>query len=242
MTELFISAIAIGFLGSLHCVGMCGGLVSALCMTRPKLWWPGLLSYQLGRILIYTTLGFIAGLFGTSLGEFSWFKQAQWLITLLAGGLMVLFACYLGGWLPDPFSRLTAKISKATGMSYWMKRASSSNRLDAWFIVGALNGLLPCGLVYAGLALSLTVTSPFQGAMVMLLFGLGTIPAMLAVPSLLRAMTPNKRGNFLKIAALLLIILGIFTMLRGNLHHDHSQTNHSIGAEMENHDDHAHHH
>lgn len=238
MIELFIAAIAIGFFGSLHCVGMCGGLVSALCMARPKLWWPGLLSYQLGRVFTYVILGFIAGLLGSSLGEFSWFKQAQWLITLLAGGLMILFACYLGGWLPDPFSRLTAKISQATGMSYWMKKASSNHRMDAWFVVGALNGLLPCGLVYAGLALSLTVTSPFQGAMLMLLFGLGTVPAMLAVPALLRTMTPAKRGQFLKVAALLLIILGLLTMLRGNLHqHDHSATN-----QTESHDSHAHHH
>ena len=242
MIDLFILAIAIGFFGSLHCVGMCGGLVSALCMTRPKLWWPGLLSYQSGRIFTYTILGFIAGLLGTSLGDLGWFKQAQWLLTLLAGGLMILFACYLGGWLPDPFSRLTAKISRASGLSYWMKKASGGNRLDAWLIIGLLNGLLPCGLVYAGLALSLTATSPFQGAMVMLLFGLGTIPAMLTVPSLLRAMTPNKRGKFLKIAALLLMILGIFTMLRGNLHHDHSQTNHSMGTEMESHSNHAHPH
>ncbi len=225
MTELFISAFVIGFFGSLHCVGMCGGLVSALCMARPKLWWPGLLSYQLGRIFTYVILGLIAGLVGTSLGEFSGFKQAQWLLTLFAGGLMILFACYLGGWLPDPFSKLTAKISRATGMTYWMKKASSSHRLDAWLVVGLLNGLLPCGLVYAGLALSLTATAPFQGALIMLLFGLGTVPAMLVVPALLRKITPVKRGQFLKVAALLLIVLGILTMLRGNLHHhDHSAT------------------
>ncbi len=238
MIELFISAIAIGFFGSLHCVGMCGGLVSALCMTRPKLWWPGLLSYQFGRILTYVILGFIAGLLGSSLGEVSWFKQAQWLLTLLAGGLMILFACYLGGWLPDPFSRLTARISQATGMTYWMKKASSSHRLDAWLIAGALNGLLPCGLVYAGLALSLTVNAPFQGALIMLLFGLGTVPAMLAVPALLRKLNPVKRGQFLKIAALLLIGLGIFTMLRGNLHHH----DHPVTHQSDDHSIHSSHH
>ncbi|MCF6236807.1 MAG: sulfite exporter TauE/SafE family protein [Gammaproteobacteria bacterium] len=238
MTELFISAIAIGFFGSLHCIGMCGGLVSALCMTRPKLWWPGLLSYQLGRVFTYTVLGFIAGFLGSSLGDIAWFKQAQWLLTLLAGGLMILFACYLGGWLPDPFSRLTAKISQATGMTFWIKKASSSNRLDAWLIVGMLNGLLPCGLVYAGLALSLTVSSPYYGAITMFLFGLGTVPAMLVTPTLLRKITPVKRGHFLKIAALLLIALGLLTMLRGNLHHhDHSAT-----SQLNDHSTHTQHH
>ncbi len=232
MIEIFISAIVIGFFGSLHCIGMCGGLVSALCMARPKIWWPGLLSYQAGRLLTYTALGFIAGMFGASLGDLGWFNQMQWLLTLVAGGLMVLFALYLGGWLPDPFSRLTAKISRATGMTSWIQTASSSNRIDAWLIVGLLNGLLPCGLVYAGVALSLTTTSPYHGAATMLLFGLGTVPAMLATPALLRKITPAKRGRFLKVAALLLIVLGILTMLRGNLHnHDHmpatQTTNHS---------------
>lgn len=232
MIEMISAAIAIGFFGSLHCVGMCGGLVSAICLARPNLWWPGLITYQLGRISTYALLGLLAGSLGAQLSQTGWFGQIQQLLAWVAGGLMILFALYLGGWLPDPFSRLTSRISQLTGLSRWMKQAATGHHLGAWLMVGLLNGLLPCGLVYAGLALSLTANHAATGALIMLAFGVGTLPAMLTAPTLLHNLAPTRRGQFLKLAALLLIALGLATIFRINLHkgHDHGSHTHSIPA------------
>ncbi len=86
----------------------------------------------------------------------------------------------------------------------------------SWFMVGLFNGLLPCGLVYAGLALSLTSGNIALSAAMMFAFGLGTIPAMTLVPVVLKSASPKARGWVLKAAALLLIIMGAFTMIRGS--------------------------
>lgn len=221
MSTLLLTGLAIGFFGSLHCVGMCGGLVSALCMTRPGLWWPGLLAYQGGRIFTYTLLGLVAGLLGMTLSGSSGFSAAQQGLALLAGALMILFALYLAGWLPDPFARLTQRIARGSGLSRWMATAASGQQLRPWLMVGLLNGLLPCGLVYAGLALALTADTALTGGLMMLAFGLGTLPAMTAIPVLLRTVTARRRGQFMKLAAVLLILLGLLTMFRASLHGGH---------------------
>lgn len=226
MTELFAAAVAIGFFGSLHCVGMCGGLVSALCLARPQLWWPGLAAYQLGRITTYAILGLLISAIGAGLSASGWFGQLQQILAWVAGGLMILFALYLGGWLPDPFARLASHAAQTTGLSGWMGRAANGKHLSAWFMVGLLNGLLPCGLVYAGLALSLRAAEPATGAMIMACFGLGTLPAMLAAPAVMHTLTPERRGHLLKFAAILLIALGLATIFRNALHQDHDHTGH----------------
>lgn len=252
MTELLLAALAIGFFGSLHCIGMCGGLVSALCLARPQLWWPGLTAYQLGRLLSYTLLGGLVGSLGAGLTMTGWFGQLQQVLAWLAGGLMILFALYLGGWLPDPFARLATRVSRATGLSHWMGRAANGKHLGAWLMVGLFNGLLPCGLVYAGLALSLRSADATLGALIMACFGLGTLPAMLAAPTVMHKLSPARRGHLLKLAAAALIILGLVTLFRNELHqgHDHAShgrahsghTDHSVPTSPGNRDDHTDHH
>lgn len=236
MTELLAAALAIGFFGSLHCIGMCGGLVSALCLSRPKLWWPGLFSYQCGRISSYIVLGLVAGSLGAGLSMTGWFGQIQQLLAWLAGGLMILFALYLGGWLPDPFTRLAAQVTRLTGLSQWMGRAANGKNLGDWLAVGLFNGLLPCGLVYAGLALSLRSADATHGALTMLFFGIGTLPAMLTAPALMHKLAPARRGQILKIAAILLIALGVATLFRSELHqgHDHGENTDHVTHEEHN--------
>jgi len=229
MNSLLITSFTIGFLGSLHCIGMCGGLVSALCMTRPKVWWPGLITYQLGRIVSYSLLGILFATLGLSLHGSNWIGDSQQVLMIFAGIVMLLFALNLGGWLPDPLSRLSGKVMQLTGLARWTQRASTGHSPGPWLMVGLLNGLLPCGLVYAGLALSLAAASPLQGGMVMLAFGLGTIPAMVLTPFIIRGFTPDLRGKLLKIAAIALIVLALFTLFRQSLHGDHGD--HASGHE-----------
>ncbi|MCF6218521.1 MAG: sulfite exporter TauE/SafE family protein [Gammaproteobacteria bacterium] len=236
MEVLLVSAFTIGLLGSLHCIGMCGGLVTAITMSREKVWWPGLISYQLARVSSYMLLGAMIAAIGINLHGENNLQSTQVWLGYFAAAIMVLFALNLGGWMPDPLSRFTGTIMRVTGLSRWSKQANEQDKLPPWLMVGMLNGLLPCGLVYAGLALSLTANSPLEGALVMLAFGAGTIPAMLFTPYLMRTLTPQLRGTLLKVAAVALIILAIFTASRNLLHGDH---NHATSNTSQPHAEHV---
>jgi len=224
---MLAAAFLVGFLGSMHCVGMCGGLVTTLTMSRPKIWWSGLMSYQLGRILTYTFLGLLAGMIGMVITQVSWFADMQRILTMLAGVLMIVFGLNLAGWLPDPFVKIMASLTKVMGLTHWVHTATTSRMPMSWLMVGLFNGLLPCGLVYAGLALSLTTQNIALSAGMMFAFGLGTVPAMMFVPIVLKSASPKTRSLVLKIAAILLIIMGMITMVRGSslMHHMHDMKN-----------------
>jgi len=215
MLELLAAAFLIGFLGSMHCVGMCGGLVTSLSMSRKHIWWTGLMGYQLGRIATYTFLGLIAGMVGLALTHVPWFANIQQGLAVFAGLLMIVFGLNLAGWLADPFVNAMARFSALIGLSRWIQSATTSRMPMSWVMVCLFNGLLPCGLVYAGLAFSLTSGHVFTSAAMMFAFGLGTVPAMMFVPAMLQSASPALRGWVLKIAAILLIILGVLTMVRG---------------------------
>ncbi|MDX8388069.1 MAG: sulfite exporter TauE/SafE family protein [Ghiorsea sp.] len=236
MTEVLATAFLVGFLGSMHCVGMCGGLVTSLSMSRTHIWWSGLMSYQAGRIITYTLLGLIAGMIGMAVTQVPWFAGMQQGLTIFAGILMVIFGLNLAGWLADPLVKVMARFTTLIGLTHWIRVATTSRMPMSWFMVGLFNGLLPCGLVYAGLALSLTSGNIAISASMMFAFGLGTVPAMMFVPVILKSATPKTRGWVLKIAAILLIILGIATMVRGSslMHamHGMDHSGHNMGQQM----------
>jgi len=239
MSALLLASFLVGFLGSMHCVGMCGGLVTTLSMSRPRIWFTGLIAYQFGRTATYTFLGLIAGMVGVLLSQAAWFSDMQRALTIVAGSLMVVFGLHLAGWLADPLAKGMASISSRLGLTRWIHAASTSRMPMSWFMVGLFNGLLPCGLVYAGLTFSLTSGNIITSAAMMFAFGLGTIPAMMFVPIILKSASPAMRGYVLKLAALLLIIMGILTMVRGSawmhvLHGmDHQHMNHQMSQPMD---------
>lgn len=209
------AAFMMGFLGSMHCIGMCGGLVGALTMSRPTLWWGGLASYQIGRVITYMILGFVVGLIGAGLHSLSWFGDIQRIIIVLTGIMMIAFGLNLGGWLPDPFSKSASSLIASLGLSRLIRSASGDDKPVNWAVVGLVNGLLPCGLVYAALAFALASDGVVDSGLMMLAFGLGTVPAMTFVPVLVRKITPDSRGTLLKVAAVLIIVLGVMMALRG---------------------------
>ncbi|HID37336.1 MAG TPA: sulfite exporter TauE/SafE family protein [Ghiorsea sp.] len=225
--ELIVAAFLLGFLGSMHCVGMCGGLVTTLALSRKNIWWSGLMSYQMGRTLTYTFFGLIAGMIGMAINQIDWISDIQRALTLFAGLLMIMFGLGLAGWMPDPFVKGMATFTKFIGLTKWVHAATTSRMPMSWLMVGLFNGLLPCGLVYAGLALSLTSGSIGLSATMMFAFGLGTVPAMMFVPIVLKSASPKARGWVLKIAAILLILMGAFTMIRGSslMHTMHDMDN-----------------
>jgi len=226
MLAVLATSFAIGFLGSFHCVGMCGGLVTTMTMARPRIWWPGLMAYQAGRIATYAFLGLITGIIGIVLSKLPGFSNAQNILTAVAGIMMIAFGLHIGGWIPDPFKKITSGFMRLSRLGNWLRSASTSDSPMSWFIVGFLNGFLPCGLVYAGLTQSLAVGSVPMAALIMIAFGLGTVPAMTLTPLVLKSITPVNRSRILKIAAFLLIILGLLTIFRGSdwMHSVHQAT------------------
>jgi len=215
LMETLLIAFSVGFLGSMHCIGMCGGLVSALSMTRPKLWWSGLTAYQFGRVTTYTILGLISGLIGVSLKQLGGFDQVQFVLTLLAGLIMISFGLNLAGFMPDPLARFGARAIGGLGLANRIKAAAGKSTPVSWYGIGLANGLLPCGLVYAALGLSIASGGVFEAGSAMFAFGLGTIPAMMAAPALVNLLAANKRGLVMKGLGILVILLGLFTMVRG---------------------------
>jgi len=217
MTDTLLSTLllmlSLGFMGSLHCIGMCGGLVTAISMSHTNIWWSGLLVYQLGRVTTYALLGLLVGISGFALHAFGG-DLIQRILAIVAGILMIIFALNLAGWLPDPLRRFSAWASKKTGLAQLAKNASTHARAGSWYTLGLANGLLPCGLVYAALSMALAANNAQTATLMMVAFGLGTIPAMMLVPSLLHRMTPSLRSRAMSIAAVLIIAMGLIIIFR----------------------------
>lgn len=177
------AAFLVGLLGGGHCVGMCGGIVGAVTMTlpgsRPK--FPFLVSYNLGRISSYALAGLMAGAVGASSFFLDHILPIEKILYALANIMLVLLGLYLAGiW------RVLTSL-EALGGKLWMHIQPFSKRLlpvktiPQSFLLGTLWGWLPCGLVYSVLVAAIATASPVQGGLLMLVFGLGTLPTLLAM-------------------------------------------------------------
>lgn len=208
-------ALSIGFLGSSHCLVMCGGIASALQLSMPQLnlWQQLKLQFMLslGRLCTYSLLGALTGAFGAavlvSLGiSLFWLK-------VLAGMLLLLMAFYVARlWF-------ALSILEKIGAALWRKIqpiAKTLLPLDSnakALAYGLCWGFLPCGLVYSSLGWSLASGSALEGALLMGAFGLGTLPAMLAVGSFARQLSQFKNNKLVRAsAAILLALYALYTI------------------------------
>lgn len=177
------AAFLVGLLGGGHCVGMCGGIVGAVTMTlpgsKPKL--PFVLAYNLGRIGSYTLAGIIAGAVGASSFFLEHVLPVEKVLYALASLMLVLLGLYLAGiW------RVLTRL-EALGGRLWQhlqpysKRLLPVRTLPQSLLLGVLWGWLPCGLVYSVLVAAVASGSSWQGGLLMLAFGLGTLPTLLAM-------------------------------------------------------------
>jgi hypothetical protein len=168
------AAFLLGLLGSLHCAGMCGPLICALPRVGDSRIsaFAGRLLYNAGRISLYTMLGLLCGALGKSLAIAGFQK---W-ISLIAG-LAILVGLVASSRLATrtPVWKLVQHIK--TSFARMLQQRSYSSL----FLLGTLNGLLPCGLVYAACAAAMSASGAGQGALAMFLFGLGTLPVMLGI-------------------------------------------------------------
>lgn len=209
---LLSTAILVGLLGSFHCLGMCAPITWAVPGNRQKRWrWlGGRLIYNSGRVLTYALLGVIAGLLGSTLSMAGW----QQGLSIGAGAMMLLGVLFFGMEIPD--KALLKPLSKAI---IWVKkrigRLLAKKGFGAQLVLGMLNGLLPCGLVYAALIAALSMGSVQGGALYMALFGLGTFPMMMAAAMFGKMMSHKFKKRVWSLAPKLVAIVGILFILRG---------------------------
>ena len=204
-----------GLIGSLgHCLGMCGPLVLMVGAPFRVLNWtkvlPRYLVYHSARITVYAGLGVLAGTFGSLIeagGRLSWLGG---IFSMMLGvGIILLGLGYLG-WLP--LGRLEGSSAWIGG---WMKQALKRGGWLGLASLGALNGLLPCGLVYSALLAAASSGSPAIGGIAMAAFGAGTIPALLILGLSAGVLNVQIRQIMLRVAGLLIILVGVQLILRG---------------------------
>lgn len=162
------SAFLAGLVGSLHCIGMCGGFAVA-CGGRARdtfLW-------HTGRTTTYAILGGLAGTFGSLM------PGPGWVVAVLSTLLIVWFAAGLAGLVPEPHLSVP-------GVEHLTTKLAGRTNTVARFGFGMATGLLPCGLVYASLGIPVAASDPLVGAVAMAAFGVGTMPALTAVAMGLR--------------------------------------------------------
>ncbi len=213
------SIVTVAFLGSIgHCIGMCGGIIVAYSSTKIDGTWSKYaqsiahLIYSLGRITTYTLLGAIFGAIG---GVVSFNNIANGTLTILAGIFMILAGLSLVGKL----SFLT-KLEHSFSGSRWyqeiFRQVLRSKSLYSFYILGLLNGLLPCGLVYFFAVTAASTGSPLWGAFVMLIFGLSTVPALFSLGMFAGIFTKSSmRKTMMSLAAIVVVFYGIYTIYRG---------------------------
>lgn len=214
-----IAAFAVGFMGSLHCIGMCGGISSALSTTidpkqasRPIRQLSYLTLFNVGRIISYGCAGALVGYAGANIyNHLS--PQGPSYLRIFAGVMMILLGLYISGWwrVLNKLERLGAKLWKRIS-PITRRFIPVDNPLKA-ICLGWFWGWLPCGLVYSALAWSLGAGSATSGALMMVYFGLGTIPAMVAVGTFSHVLNDFARMRSTRaFAALVLIGYGLWTI------------------------------
>ncbi|MEZ6131983.1 MAG: sulfite exporter TauE/SafE family protein [Planctomycetaceae bacterium] len=212
---IFIS----GVLGSAHCIGMCGAISAMMNMgtstissalTRQVLW-------SLGRTFTYTFLGMVAGFAGVRLSRSQFLTSQTSVVSLQAGfavlaGLLLVFQGMLSaGWFRRKVSGSHAGCLTASIFGKFLRGGSKTGV----FIAGILTGFLPCGLVYSFLALAAASASVWKGPLLMLAFGMGTVPVMLVTGAGLTMASLRLRQRLMKLAAVCVILTGVLTIGRG---------------------------
>ncbi len=218
-TISIITIISIAFLGSFgHCVGMCGGIVIAYSSTKIKSDWTkqvqalAHLLYSFGRISTYMILGALFGLVG---GVVTFDNLTSGIFLLLTGFMMVLVGLSLLGKIKF-LTILEHSCSKSPLYQNTFKALLGSQSLFSFYLLGMLNGLLPCGFVYVFAITAASTGSAFWGAFVMLIFGLSTVPALFSLGFFVGVFKQsNLRDLFIKLASILVIGFGIYIAYLG---------------------------
>jgi sulfite exporter TauE/SafE len=247
MELTLLSAFLVGLLGSIHCVGMCGGIAAALTMglpaqvrQSPLRIFPYLLSYNAGRLASYTAAGTLFGLLGAQSATLLPTQTARTVGMIISAAFLIALGLYLGGWWQ------ALSFLERQGARFWRRIEPIGRRFlpvkhPAHALgVGLIWGWLPCGLVYAALAWSLTAGSAFRGGLLMLAFGLGTVPMLFTLGAASRWLHRLTRRLVVRRAVGTLVILfGVYALVGVQRHHMHL-TPPLLDATSNNRDHHTH--
>ncbi|KGM07727.1 putative membrane copper tolerance protein [Methylophaga thiooxydans] len=212
----YITAFLLGLFSTVHCIAMCGSVIGALTLSLPvevresqRRMLPFVFNYNVGRILSYGVAGLIVGLLSTPLTQLN----AHWVLRIVSVIVMIGMGLYLAGWFPK-FAR-----AERLGAPVWRLLQPIGQKLlpvksySQAFSLGMVWGWLPCGLVYAALAVAATAGDPVKGGLVMLAFGAGTLPAVMGAglfTGMLAALARSKQLR--QIAGILIIVMAIATL------------------------------
>ncbi len=203
------TAFLLGFLGSFHCLGMCGPIALAISAKDNAPFLRNKIIYNLGRTITYSFLGALIGLVGFSLALAGF---QRW-ISIVMGALILLMALFFkksermitqSGWFGGIY-----KLKSSLG--YFLKKGGST----AFFATGLLNGLLPCGMVYIALVASLAMQSVIYGALYMFFFGIGTIPMLVVVMVSGKIFSLSLRTKLTNALPYFAMFIGVLFIVRG---------------------------
>ncbi len=214
----YITAFFAGLLGGVHCLGMCGGIVGALTFGVHKdkqsaNLLPYILAYNSGRLFSYTLAGVLVGGISSLATNLPVLHDVQYILQIFAALFMIALGLYIGGWWFG-----LRKIEKAGGI-IWKKIEPISRRFIPVkspfqaFILGTLWGWLPCGLVYTILIWSISTGSAIEGGLMMISFGLGTLPLLLAMGIFATSLNNAIQKNWVRaVAGAIIISFGVFSL------------------------------
>jgi sulfite exporter TauE/SafE len=212
MIDMYIVALMTGLVGSLHCIGMCGPIAVALPLGK-KSWGlraVGSLTYNTGRTLTYGLLGGLFGLLGKGIqvaGLQQWASIAIGVIMIIT---VIFPAVFKSGIKPDRiFTGYAARLIAQ------FKRLFNQTSFSSLFIIGLLNGLLPCGLVYVAIAGAINTNEIVNGILYMIIFGLGTVPVMFIIPLVGNLVGVGLRRKLRGVVTVFILALGVLFILRG---------------------------
>ncbi|HMB61709.1 MAG TPA: sulfite exporter TauE/SafE family protein [Eudoraea sp.] len=209
---MLLSAILLGFLGSLHCIGMCGPIAFMLPVNRNNHYkkFAQIFLYHFGRLLAYASIGLVFGLLGRGLYIFG----MQQKLSILIGSLMILLVLIpyktLSRYnLSRPVSKFISRVKHHLGAALKKKNP------DTFLTIGFLNGFLPCGLVYMALFGAVAMGNAIKGASYMVLFGLGTVPLMTLAVYFGEVIKTSMKQRIRRLVPIFVIVIGALFILRG---------------------------
>ena len=209
---MIATAFLLGLMGSLHCIGMCGPIAFMLPLDRERkaLRYGQLGLYHLGRALAYGLIGLVFGLVGKGLYLFGFQQKLSIILGLVMIASVLIPSRYFRGWkLTRPLYRLISRLQAALGSQ--LRRRSP----DTFLTIGFLNGFLPCGLVYMALIGAMALASAPQGALYMMVFGLGTLPLMSAAALFGKFLKGRWAPLARKAIPAFVVVIGLLFVLRG---------------------------
>lgn len=205
-------AISLGFLGSFHCVGMCGPIAMALPVHHLG-WFKkilGILTYNLGRSLTYAAIGSLFGLLGQG---FVMIGLQRYLSISL--GIFILASVFIPQHVISKYKISNRIFQFFNQIKNNISSLFSRQKFSSLFFIGVLNGLLPCGLVYMSMAGAVASGNILNGALFMFFFGLGTLPLMLSVSWFSHLISLSFRSTVRKLVPYVMSVMAVMLILRG---------------------------